>query len=167
MKLKHALLGQLAVPFMAVSVMAASPSLDIVDTAVQAGQFKTLVSLVQKAGLVETLKSQGPFTVFAPTDAAFAKLPRAVVERLGADPALLKAVLTYHVLPGEVLSEQAIELAKTSPTMAQVPTVNGQRIRLGLMGGSLFINRSRVIKADILATNGVIHVIDRVLIPRL
>lgn len=158
----------LALPLLAMSALASqAPSKDIVDTAVAAGQFTTLVSLVQKAGLVGTLKGSGPFTVFAPTDAAFAKLPKALVNQLANSPELLKAVLTYHVVSGEVLAAQAIDLAQNSCTGQEVMTVNGQGLQLSLSQGELYVNQSRVIQADVLTTNGVIHVIDTVLIPSL
>jgi uncharacterized surface protein with fasciclin (FAS1) repeats len=134
---------------------------------VAAGQFKTLVSLVEKAGLVETLKSKGPFTVFAPTDAAFAKLPATLVNQLLNNPAQLKAVLLYHVLSGEVLAAQATKIAQNSCGSNEVVTVNGQDISLSLQGGDLYVNQSRVTEADVLAENGVIHVIDTVLVPKL
>jgi uncharacterized surface protein with fasciclin (FAS1) repeats len=130
---------------------------DIVDTAVGAGSFKTLVSLVQKAGLVDTLKSKGPFTVFAPTDEAFAKVPQAVLEDLGANPEKLKAVLTYHVVAAKVMAADV----KTGPA----GTVNGANIRLKADGGKVMVNRANVVKADIACDNGVIHVIDAVILP--
>jgi transforming growth factor-beta-induced protein len=136
---------------------------DIVDTAVAAGSFNTLVTAVQVAGLESTLRSSGPFTVFAPTDAAFAKLPAATLNALLADPEALKAVLLYHVVSGEVDSPDAIAIAQSKSPRAS--TVNGADVKLSIVDGSLFINDSKVTTADVKATNGVIHVIDTVLLP--
>lgn len=131
---------------------------DIVDTAVAAGSFKTLVTAVQTAGLVDTLKSPGPFTVFAPTDEAFAKLPPGTVEALLKDKAALTKVLTYHVVPGKVL-------AKDVPT-ADVKTVQGQTVALKKDASGVTVNGAKVVAADVVATNGVIHVIDTVILPK-
>jgi uncharacterized surface protein with fasciclin (FAS1) repeats len=130
---------------------------DIVDTAISAGQFKTLVKAVQEAGLVDTLKGKGPFTVFAPTDAAFAKLPPGTLEALLNDKAKLAEVLTYHVVPGKVKSGDIKPGA--------VKTVQGQSVQLSTKGGAVMVNDAKVIKADIMASNGVIHVIDTVIVP--
>ena len=130
---------------------------DIVDTAVASGQFTTLAKLLTQAGLVETLKGQGPFTVFAPTDAAFAKVPAATLEALGKDPAQLKKVLTYHVVPGKVMA------ADVKP--GEVMTVEGQPVKITVDGSTVKVNDATVTKTDIVASNGVIHVIDTVLIP--
>ena len=130
---------------------------DIVDTAVSAGSFKTLAAALQAAGLVETLKGAGPFTVFAPTDAAFAKLPAGTVEALLKDIPKLKAILTYHVVSGRVEAKDVVKLAKAT-------TVNGQDVSIGTLKG-VTINNSKVTKADVQASNGVIHVIDTVLFP--
>lgn len=130
---------------------------DIVDTAVSAGSFKTLAAALQAAGLVETLKGAGPFTVFAPTDAAFAKLPAGTVEALLKDIPKLKAILTYHVVSGRVEAKDVVKLAKAT-------TVNGQDVSIGTLEG-VTINNSKVTKADVQASNGVIHVIDTVLFP--
>jgi uncharacterized surface protein with fasciclin (FAS1) repeats len=140
-------------------VMASSLSsaADIVDTAVSAGQFKTLVKAVQAAGLVETLKGAGPFTVFAPTDAAFAKLPPGTVESLLNDKQKLTQVLTYHVVPGKVMA------ADVKPGM--VKTVEGQSLKLSKDGRDVMVNNAKVTTADITASNGVIHVIDTVVLP--
>jgi uncharacterized surface protein with fasciclin (FAS1) repeats len=136
---------------------------DIVDTAVAAGNFKTLVTAVKAAGLVDTLKSKGPFTVFAPTDDAFAKLPKGTVEGLLKDIPKLKAVLTYHVVPGKVMAADVVKL-KTAKT------VQGQDIKIDAskwhLHKSVKINDANVIKADILTDNGVIHVIDKVILPK-
>lgn len=131
---------------------------DIVDTAVAAGNFKTLVTAVQAAGLVDTLKSPGPFTVFAPTDEAFAKLPPGTVESLLKDKAALTKVLTYHVVPGAVM-------AKDVPT-ANVKTVQGQTVALKKDSSGVTVNNAKVVAADVVATNGVIHVIDTVILPQ-
>jgi uncharacterized surface protein with fasciclin (FAS1) repeats len=131
---------------------------DIVDTAVAAGNFKTLATALQAAGLIETLKGPGPFTVFAPTDEAFAKLPAGTVEALLKDKARLVSVLTYHVVPGRVM---ASDVAK----MTSARTVQGDIVSIRLDKG-VTVNDAKVVKTDIQASNGVIHVIDAVLIPR-
>ncbi len=132
---------------------------DIVDTAVANGSFKTLVSLLKAAGLVDTLKSAGPFTVFAPTDEAFAKVPKATMDMLAANPEKLKAVLTYHVVGAKVMAADV----KTGPAK----TVNGQSAKLTAKGGKVMIDKATVVKADIACDNGVIHVIDAVILPKL
>jgi uncharacterized surface protein with fasciclin (FAS1) repeats len=133
---------------------------DIVAVAAGAGEFKTLVTAIKAAGLVNTLKGPGPFTVFAPTDSAFAKLPKGTVEELlkPENKAKLTSILTYHVLAGKVLSSQV-------KTM-MAPTVNGQQLDIKVDGGKVTVNDATVTKADILASNGVIHVIDTVLMPK-
>jgi uncharacterized surface protein with fasciclin (FAS1) repeats len=131
---------------------------DIVDIAVSAGNFKTLVTAVKAAGLVDTLKSPGPFTVFAPTDDAFNKLPKGTVENLLKDIPKLKSILTYHVVSGKVTSADVVKL-KTAKT------VEGEEVKINAQLGAPKINDAQVIKADIMADNGVIHVIDKVLIP--
>ncbi len=133
---------------------------DIVDTAVAAGSFNTLVAAVQAAGLVETLKSPGPFTVFAPTDAAFAKLPAGTVENLlkPENKDQLTAILTYHVLPGQTLA------ADLAGKRLSVATVNGANVHIDGRNG-VKVEKSNVTQADILTSNGVIHVIDSVLLP--
>jgi uncharacterized surface protein with fasciclin (FAS1) repeats len=130
---------------------------DIVDTAVSAGQFNTLAKALTEAGLVETLKGKGPFTVFAPTDEAFAKLPAGTLEALLADKAKLTAVLTYHVVAGKVT---AADVAKLS----EAKTVQGQSVKINTMSG-VMVNDAHVVKADVMASNGVIHVIDKVILP--
>lgn len=137
----------------------AKPTKDIVETAVAAGSFKTLVAAVQAAGLVETLKGKGPFTVFAPTDEAFAKLPPGTVEALLKDKAKLTAILTYHVVSGDVRAAQAMKLSSAK-------TVNGQSFRITTRDGNVMIDNATVVKADIGTTNGVIHVIDTVILPK-
>ena len=135
-----------------------SANKDIVDTAIDAGNFNTLVTAVQTAGLVETLKSDGPFTVFAPTDEAFAKLPKDQLDALLADKEALTKVLTYHVVPGKIMSG---DLAGKSMSVA---TVEGSDIKVNAMSG-VKINNANVVKADIVTSNGVIHVIDTVILP--
>ena len=130
---------------------------DIVDTAVDAGQFKTLAAALQAAGLVQTLKGPGPFTVFAPTDEAFAKIPKADLDALLKDKAKLTAVLTYHVVPGKVMAKDV--------KAGAVKTVQGSDLTIGTMGG-VTVNNAKVVKTDIAADNGVIHVIDTVVLPK-
>ncbi|MFN7726456.1 MAG: fasciclin domain-containing protein [Rubrivivax sp.] len=130
---------------------------DIVDTAVAAGQFKTLATALQAAGLVDTLKGKGPFTVFAPTDAAFAKIPKAQLDALLADKAKLTAVLTYHVVPGKVMAKDV--------KAGKVKSVQGSELTLATTGG-VTVDGAKVVQADIAADNGVIHVIDTVVLPK-
>lgn len=130
---------------------------DIVDTAVAAGSFKTLATALKAAGLIDTLKGKGPFTVFAPTDEAFAKVPKADLEALLKDKAKLTAVLTYHVVAGKVLSKD-IKAGK-------VKTVQGTELTIATTGG-VSVDAAKVAKADVIADNGVIHVIDTVLMPK-
>ena len=144
----------------------ASPALaadkDIVDTAVAAGSFKTLVAACKAAGLVDTLKGDGPFTVLAPTDEAFAKLPAGTVESLlkPENKDKLVAILTYHVIPSKALAADVVKLdGKT------VKTVQGSPVAIKVDGGAVYINKAKVLKTDIAASNGVIHVIDTVLMP--
>jgi uncharacterized surface protein with fasciclin (FAS1) repeats len=149
-----AILGALALSSLAVRAQ----EKDIVDTAVSAGNFTTLVKAVQAAGLVDTLKGPGPFTVFAPTDEAFAKLPAGTVEGLLANPDKLKAVLTYHVVAGKVMA------ADVKP--GKVKTVQGSQATIRTSGGNVMIDGAKVVKADIECSNGVIHVIDSVILPK-
>jgi uncharacterized surface protein with fasciclin (FAS1) repeats len=137
------------------------PSKDIVDTAVAAGSFKTLTAALEAAGLVGTLKGKGPFTVFAPTDQAFAKLPAGTVESLlkPANKQKLTAILTYHVVAGNVKAADVIKLSSAK-------TLNGESVTIKVVGGKVLINGATVVKADIAATNGTIHVIDTVLLPK-
>lgn len=130
---------------------------DIVDTAVGAGNFKTLVTALKAADLVPTLKGKGPFTVFAPTDEAFAKIPKADLDALLKDKTKLKAVLTYHVVPGKVMS--------TDLKAGNVRTVQGSDVMVSTMGGAM-VNNAKVVAADVAADNGVIHAIDTVLMPK-
>jgi uncharacterized surface protein with fasciclin (FAS1) repeats len=138
-----------------------TPSGDIVAVAINAGTFETLVAAVKAAGLVETLQGAGPFTVFAPTDEAFAKLPSGTVEKLLADPAALRQVLTYHVVPGRVMAADVLKAGSARPA-----TVQGQALDVRVEGGKVRVDGATVVAADVLATNGVIHVIDTVVLPR-
>ena len=143
----------------AVTLVTNASATDIVDTAVQAGQFKTLAAALQAAGLIETLKGKGPFTVFAPTDAAFAALPKGTVDDLlkPENKAKLTSILTYHVLAGKVMSMDLKENMKAK-------TVQGSEVTITLMGGPK-VNEAKVVTPDIAADNGVIHVIDKVILP--
>ena len=134
---------------------------DIVATAVANGNFKTLAAALKAAGLVETLQGDGPFTVFAPTDAAFAKLPEGTVETLlkPENKDKLIAVLTYHVVPGKVMAKQAV-------TLDGAETVNGESLTLAVKGDKLRVDNATVVLADVEASNGVIHVIDNVVLPK-
>lgn len=145
-----------AVLFAPAAVQAGSQK-DIVDTAVASGSFKTLVTALQAAGLVETLKGKGPFTVFAPTDEAFAKVPKADLDALIADKAKLTTVLTYHVVAGKVMAADVVKLKSAK-------TVEGEMVKIDTSSG-VKINGANVVKADVEASNGVIHVIDSVLLP--
>ncbi len=138
-----------------------APKKDIVATAVDAGSFKTLAAALQAADLVETLQGPGPFTVFAPTDAAFAKLPAGTVESLlkPENKAKLQAILTYHVVAGSVGSKDVVKL-KT------VKTVNGQSVSIEVADGAVSVDGAKVVQTDIAASNGVIHVIDSVILPK-
>src|SRR5271157_4607798 len=139
---------------------------DIVDTAVQAGTFTKLVAAVKAAGLVQTLKSPGPFTVFAPTDTAFAALPEGTVEALLKDVPKLTAILTYHVIQGKVAAADVMKMTKNGP--AEAKTVQGQSVTLktqGILSKSVHVNDAKVVVPDIAATNGIIHVIDKVIMP--
>jgi uncharacterized surface protein with fasciclin (FAS1) repeats len=132
---------------------------DIVETAVAAGQFDTLTSLLKKAGLVKTLKGKGPYTVFAPTDAAFAKVPQETLDELGQDKAKLRSVLLYHVVGRKLTAAKIVK-------RRSVKTLNGQRVRIRVRGEKVRVGGARVTTADVRASNGVIHVINKVLIPR-
>jgi len=131
---------------------------DIVAVATSAGSFNTLVAAVQAAGLVETLQSAGPFTVFAPTDEAFAKLPEGTVENLIANPDKLKQILLYHVVAGKVTAGDVVKLSDAA-------TAEGSNVMIKVNGSGVMINNANVIKTDVMASNGIIHVIDTVLIP--
>jgi uncharacterized surface protein with fasciclin (FAS1) repeats len=136
-----------------------APAADIVDTAVSAGSFNTLVTAVKAAGLVDTLKGKGPFTVFAPTDEAFAKLPAGTLESLLQNPAKLKQVLLYHVVAGKVMAADVVNLKEAK-------TVQGSSAKISVMGGKVKVDAANVIKTDIVTDNGVIHVIDSVILPK-
>ena len=140
----------------------AKDSKDIVDTAVAAGDFKTLATALTEAGLIDTLKGKGPFTVFAPTDAAFAKIPKADLDALLKDKKKLAAVLTYHVVPGKVMAADVVKMKDGS----KVKTVSSKSFTLGLKDGKVMVDGATVSKTDIEASNGVIHVIDTVILPK-
>jgi uncharacterized surface protein with fasciclin (FAS1) repeats len=142
------------------STMPAKPTQNIVQIAASNPQFSTLVSLVKEAGLVKTLSGKGPFTVLAPTNAAFKKVPAATLAALKADPDKLRAVLTYHVIPGKVPASKVVTLNGKS-----VKTVEGSTVKITVKGKAVKVNNATVTKTDIMATNGVIHVINGVLIP--
>lgn len=137
------------------------PMKNIVQVAVEAGNFNTLVAAVKAAGLAETLQGPGPFTVFAPTDAAFAKLPAGTVEGLLENTEQLSSILTFHVVSGKVMSDEIVKANGASPS-----TVNGQPLDIVLRNGKVYVNGAQVVTADIVASNGVIHVIDSVLLPK-
>ena len=147
--------------FVLAAASAQAQNRDIVDTAVGAGQFKTLAAALQAAGLIETLKGAGPFTVFAPTDEAFAKLPKGTVEDLlkPENKAKLTAVLTYHVVPGKVMAADVVKVSEAK-------TVQGGSLKVKTSGGKVMIDNATVVKTDIAASNGVIHVIDTVVLPK-
>ena len=154
------MLAAVAVITVAAPMSAQAQEKDIVETAVAAGSFKTLTRLLTEAGLIETLRGPGPFTVFAPTDEAFAKVPAATLAALGKDKAALKNVLLYHVVAGKVM---AADVAKLNGKGAK--TVQGSEAKVMLMGETVMVGNAHVVKADIAAKNGVIHVIDAVLLP--
>ena len=161
---KRALIGAIAALGIAAAANAGHHSskseADIVDVAVSAGQFETLAAALEAAGLVGTLKGDGPFTVFAPTDEAFAKLPKGTVEDLlkPENREKLTAILTYHVVPGKVYSSDVVKLDSAE-------TVNGARVGIKVANGTVNVDNATVIKTDIAASNGVIHVIDKVILP--
>ena len=140
-----------------ISLAQTAQAKDIVDTAVAAGSFNTLVAAVKAAGLVDTLKSTGPFTVFAPTDEAFAKLPAGTVESLLQDKEKLAGILTYHVVAGKLMAADVV-------SQTSLKTVQGQSLKISTMGGAK-VNNANIVKTDIQTSNGVIHVIDTVLLP--
>ena len=135
-----------------------APRANIVKTATAAGQFTTLTALVKQAGLARTLQRKGPFTVFAPTDAAFAKVPKATLNALAKDRAQLRAVLRYHVAKGRVTAKKVVKLER-------VKTLNGATAAIRVRRGSVFVGGAKVTTPDVLASNGVIHVVDKVLLP--
>lgn len=160
-KFAFALALLVALPF---SVNAEDEPKDIVDTAVGAKKFTTLVAAVKAAGLVETLKGKGPFTVFAPLDSAFAKLPEGTVATLvkPENKKTLTGILTYHVVAGKVMAADAIKVAKGD---GKAKTVQGSEIKITLKDGSVYVNGAKVVTADIKCSNGVIHIIDTVIMP--
>jgi uncharacterized surface protein with fasciclin (FAS1) repeats len=131
---------------------------NLVQTAIAAGQFKTLASLLQKSGLAGTLEGKGPFTVFAPTDAAFAKVPKATLASLAKNKSKLRAVLLYHVVKGKVTAAQAMKLRSAK-------TLEGKPVSIRVSGGKVIVGGATVVKANVMASNGVIHAINKVLIP--
>ncbi len=147
---------------LAIGAPAFAAEKDIVDTAVAAGSFKTLVAAVKAAGLAETLKGEGPFTVLAPTDEAFAKLPKGTVEKLllPENKDKLAAILTYHVIPSKAMAADVVKLDGKG-----VKSVEGSDLMVMVEGKSVMIGKAKVVKTDIAASNGVIHVIDTVLMP--
>jgi uncharacterized surface protein with fasciclin (FAS1) repeats len=157
-------LATLAVVATAIASISSAPAratgTDVVDTAVATGQLKTLAAALDGAGLVSILKGPGPFTVFAPTDAAFAKLPAGTVDDLlkPENKAQLTAILTYHVVPGRVMAADVAQLTEAK-------TVNGEMVKVRADGGSVMVNDAKVTAADVTASNGVIHVIDTVILP--
>jgi len=160
----HAVVAALAVgafaaaPAQARPADAATAPSNIVDTAVAAGQFTTLVSLVKQAGLAETLAGKGRYTVFAPTDAAFKKVPNTTLTALGKDKAKLKAVLLYHVAAGRLAAKRVV-------TRSSIKTLNGKRVQIRVREQNVFVNKSKVVAADVRTSNGIIHAVNRVLIP--
>ncbi|MCW5938734.1 MAG: fasciclin domain-containing protein [Fimbriimonadaceae bacterium] len=144
---------------LAVAATALAPRATIVDVAAGNKDFSTLVSLVKKAGLVDTLNSKGPFTVFAPTNKAFEKLPKATLTAVQNDDELLKRVLLYHVVPGKVLAKDVVKVTSANTAL------EGGKVKVNVKNGKVKINDANVVKTDIAASNGVIHVIDSVLVP--
>lgn len=160
MSIAAALMAGLLVPGQVMAQGYGESPKTIVEVAVEAGGFETLVAAVQAAGLVEVLSGEGPFTVFAPTDAAFAALPEGTLEALLADRAALTAVLTYHVIAGKVMAEDVVAAQRVRPE-----TVEGSSLNVRVMDGYVRVDAARVVQADIEASNGVIHVIDSVVLP--
>ncbi len=150
------LCGAVAVP--ADEVEAGMEKKNIVETAVEAGQFNTLAKALQVAGLVDALQGEGPFTVFAPTDEAFAKLPKGTLESLIAQPEQLKQILLYHVVSGSVKAEQVVGLSSAK-------TLQGSAIEINVTDAGVMVDGAKVVKTDIVTSNGIIHVIDNVIVP--
>jgi len=167
MRMNLGKIGIGVVPVLAVMIIGlglswgASPAKDIVDTAVGAGSFNTLVAAVKAAGLVDTLKGKGPFTVFAPTDDAFKKLPPGTLEDLlkPENKEKLKGILTYHVVAGKVMAKDVVK-------MKSAKTVNGQSVTISMKDKNVMVDNAKVTKTDIVCSNGVIHVIDAVVLPK-
>jgi uncharacterized surface protein with fasciclin (FAS1) repeats len=159
-RLSSAFLAIVVAGALAAPAASAAPSKDIVQTAKAAGQFKTLVGLVKAAGLAKTLSGSKKYTVFAPTDAAFAKVPKKTLKALGRNKAALKQVLLYHVVKGAVPAKQVVKLKSAR-------TVEGSKVRIKVRDGNVYLNRkTKVVKTDVRASNGIIHVINKVLIPK-
>ncbi|HET9703500.1 MAG TPA: fasciclin domain-containing protein [Vicinamibacterales bacterium] len=159
--MKTFVIGMTAAVLMIGAANVEAQNRDLVDTAVAAGQFKTLAVALKAAGLVETLKGSGPFTVFAPTDEAFARLPKGTVEDLlkPENKAKLTAILTYHVVPGKVMAADVVKVKEAK-------TVQGGSLKVTASGGAVKVDNAEVVKTNIAASNGVIHVIDSVVIPK-
>lgn len=159
-KMKKTIISAVAGLMVSVSALAGSMKADIVETASEAGTFKTLLTAAQAAGLVDTLKSDGPLTVFAPTDEAFAKLPAGTVEMLlkPENKDQLASVLTYHVIPGKVMASEVTD-------MSMAKTVQGDSVDFRVMGDKVMIDQAQIVATDIQASNGIIHVIDSVILP--
>jgi uncharacterized surface protein with fasciclin (FAS1) repeats len=160
-RLSSAVGAAAVIGFVGSGTAVAQSRMDIVDTAVSAGQFQTLAAALEAADLVQTLKGEGPFTVFAPTDEAFAKLPVGTVEDLLKPENIdrLRSILTYHVVPGAVTAEQVA-------SMTQASTVNGQSIAISVNGDEVSVQGAKVLVPDVMASNGVIHIIDTVILPK-
>jgi len=159
--MKKAALAGVALALATIVVTPAARGADIVETAVAAGQFNTLAKALEAAGLVDALKEPGPFTVFAPTDEAFSRLPAGTLEDLlkPENRDKLRSILTYHVVSGRVMSSEVVKLRSAK-------TLNGQSVRIRARGGKVQVDDANVVKADIEASNGVIHVIDKVILPK-
>jgi uncharacterized surface protein with fasciclin (FAS1) repeats len=155
----RALLLAAAITLIAAAPASARQNQDIVDTATAAGQFTTLTKLLKRADLVSALREAGPYTVFAPTDKAFAKVPKRQLRALARNKAKLKSVLLYHVVAKKLPAAKVVERKGAR-------TLNGKRVRFRVRGDNVFVNRAKVTTADVMASNGVIHVINRVLLPR-
>ena len=156
---KRTVIAVIAALALSIGVSSAqAPTKDIVDTAVGAGNFNTLAAALKATDLIGTLKGAGPFTVFAPTDEAFAKLPPGTLDALLKDPAKLKSILLYHVVSGKVMAADVLKLKSAK-------SVQGASIAISVKGGKVMADKANVVKADIMATNGVIHVIDAVILP--
>ena len=153
-------LAALAVPAAPASPASPAASKNIVQVAAGNPQFSTLASLIQKAGLVSALSGKSKLTVFAPTNAAFAKLPKATLKKVQSDKKLLTSILTYHVVKGAVPASEVVKLNGKS-----VKTLNGKSVKIAVKSGKVYVNKAQVTKTDVKASNGVIHVVNRVLIP--
>ncbi len=158
--MKRLTMAVVAIALLSISAFASHTRQDIVDTVVQAGSFNTLAKALKAADLVDTLKGPGPFTVFAPTDQAFNNLPPGALEVLlkPENKEQLRSILTYHVVPGRVTADDVVKLTSAK-------TVNGQEVRISVLKGVVRLNDAKVTKTDVMATNGLIHVIDRVIVP--